>query len=320
MGIIDADTRRGGRQYRQFAAALERLSVVNYLSDACYDPARSEYRRVSFRFLSYSLPVDPNSSRAWTVAWDKIFYSMIQEAGGSMRFDLDMYRSLDPASRRLFLLILKVGYRGRRLPVFDLRYLAVDVLGLSATLSVRDMKVKVSRTLQRLSSTGVLSNSVITRKATGHYQVSMEPGKYLSEARNQLAPPRIEDSPLIDGLLEIGFDHASAAKIVNRYPQNLVAQWTDITQAALERFGRQHFRKSPMAFLVDSLSKASQGLRTPPDWWHEIRRKEQKTSTPTIKGRRILGQLLDEVFGSERNKSDSSPRPESAASLLKTLA
>ena len=237
-----------------------------------------------------------------------------------MRFDLDMYRSLDPASRRLFLLILKVGYRGRRLPVFDLRYLAVDVLGLSATLSVRDMKVKVSRTLQRLSSTGVLSNSVITRKATGHYQVSMEPGKYLSEARNQLAPPRIEDSPLIDGLLEIGFDHASAAKIVNRYPQSLVAQWTDITQAALERFGRQHFRKSPMAFLVDSLSKASQGLRTPPDWWHEIRRKEQKTSTPTTKGRRILGQLLDEVFGSERNKSDSSPRPESAASLLKTLA
>ena len=67
MGIINAGSRRGGRQYRQFAAALERLSVVNYLSNACYDPVRGEYRRVSFRFLSYSLPVDPASNRAWTI-------------------------------------------------------------------------------------------------------------------------------------------------------------------------------------------------------------------------------------------------------------
>ena len=320
MGLIDAETRRGGRQYRQFAAALERLSVVNYLSNACYDPVRAEYRRVSFRFLSYSLPVNTNSSRTWTIVWDRIFYSMIREAGGSMRFDLDMYRSLDPAARRLFLLILKVGYRGRRLPVFELPYLAVDVLGLSPTLSVRDMKVKVSRTLQRLESVGVISGPAIVRKATGHYQVSMEPGEYLSEGRNRVTSMVIEDSPLIDGLLAVGFDHASAAKVVNRYPHTLVAQWTDITQAALERFGPQHFRKSPMAFLVDSLSKASQGLRTPPDWWHEIRRKEQQSAKPTAKGRRILGRLLNEVFGAERNNSEASSRPESTAALLKTLA
>ena len=109
-------------------------------------------------------------------------------------------------------------------------------------------------------------------------------------------------------------------QIVNRYPQHLVAQWTDITQAALELFGTQHFRKSPMAYLVDSLSKAAQGIRTPPDWWHEVRRKEQQTARPSSKGRRILGELLDEVFGAERNKSDATSKPESTASLLKTLA
>ena len=52
MGLIDAGSRRGGRQYQQFSEALKRLSTVNYLSDACYDPTRGEYRRVSFGFLS----------------------------------------------------------------------------------------------------------------------------------------------------------------------------------------------------------------------------------------------------------------------------
>lgn len=320
MGLIDSGSRRGGRQYRQFAAALERLSVVNYLSDACYDPARSEYRRVSFRFLSYSLPTNPDSNRAWTIAWDKIFYSMIRETGGSMRFDLDTYRSLDPASRRLFLLILKIGYRQGRLPVLELRNLAVDVLGLSPTLAVRDMKVKVDRTLQRLESAGVISEPSIIRIGAGHYQVAFARGEFLDTASNRVPRPLVEDSPLIDGLLAVGFDHASAVKLVNRYPQHLVAQWTDITQAALERFGTQHFRKSPMAYLVDSLSKAARGIRTPPDWWHEVRRKEQKSAKPNSKGRKILGELLDEVFGAERNKSDATSKPESTAALLKTLA
>ena len=58
LGLIDAGTRRGGRQYQQFAAALERLSAVSYLSSACYDPVRGEYRQVSFRFFSYSLPAN----------------------------------------------------------------------------------------------------------------------------------------------------------------------------------------------------------------------------------------------------------------------
>ena len=320
LGIIDAGSRRGGRQYRQFAAALERLSVVNYLSNACYDPVRGEYRRVSFRFLSYSLPVDPDSNRAWTIAWDRVFFTMIRETGGSMRFDLDLYRSFDPAARRLFLLVLKVGYRQGRLPVLDLQHLAVDVLGLSHSLAVRDMKLKVTRTLRRLESAGVLSAPAVTRFAPGRYRVSFERGEYLSGDHKTDARTAIENSPLIDGLTAVGFELESAVRIVKRYPHHLVAQWTDITQAAIERFGMKHFRKSPMAFLVDSLSKAAKGLRTPPDWWHEVRKQEQQKARPTAEGRKVLGKLLNEVFGPERSNSESTSRPESAADLLKTLA
>jgi len=46
LGLIDQHSRRGGRQYQQFADAIERLSLVRYRNDAFYDPVRTEHRRV----------------------------------------------------------------------------------------------------------------------------------------------------------------------------------------------------------------------------------------------------------------------------------
>ncbi len=73
LGIINQRTNRGGRQYQAFAESLHRLSAVTYMNDGFYDPKRSEHRRVSFHFLSYSLPVDPLSNRAWHILWDPLF-------------------------------------------------------------------------------------------------------------------------------------------------------------------------------------------------------------------------------------------------------
>ena len=108
LGIINQGSKRGGRQYKQFSDALRRLSVVNYLNDGFYDPVRGEHRRVSFRFFSYSLPTDLQSSRAWRIAWDPIFFDMVKDTAGQFRFDLAVYRELDAASRRLFLFASKV--------------------------------------------------------------------------------------------------------------------------------------------------------------------------------------------------------------------
>ena len=315
LGLIDAGTRRGGRQYQQFAATLERLSAVSYLSSACYDPVRCEYRQVSFRFFSYSLPANPESNRAWNIVWDEVFFRMVQATGGSMRFDLELYRALDPAARRMFLLLTKVGYRKGRIPVFGLQHLAVDLLGLSPTLAIRDMKVKVSRTLKRLESVGVIQCGQILRVAPGQFTVTIERGPSLNSKTDR--EPTATESPLIEGLLALGFDHQAASRLVRRYPRKLVALWIDITQAAMERFGRQHFRKSPMAYLVDSLSKAAQGTRTPPDWWHEVRKAEQKSEQPAPESRELFSKLLDEVFGSERQDTKAKSGLVRASDLLK---
>ena len=278
LGAIDQHARRGGRQYEHFTKAIERLSQVTYLSDGFYDPVRGEHRKVSFGFLSYSLPLDPESNRAWRLAWDPIFFDLVRAAGGSFRFDLATYRELDLASRRLFLLLSKILSRRPSSPRFDVRHLGVNVLGFSSSLDVRDLKVKVWRCAERLAELGVVRSgdkaTMFRKNKCGEYSLIFERGAYFDERRRPASAPALSESSLHELLRELGFDDDGIRRLVRRFPMAMLREWVDITQAAKERFGPRFFKKSPQAYLVDSLKHAATGNRTPPDWWHEVRRAE----------------------------------------------
>jgi hypothetical protein len=280
LGAIDQHARRGGQQYQQFAKAIERLSQVTYLNDRFYDPVRAEHRKVSFGFLSYSLPLDPQSSRAWRIAWDPIFFDLVRAAGGSFRFDLATYRELDPASRRLFLLLSKILSRRQTSPKFELRHLAVNVLGFAPTIATRDLKVKVWRCVERLTELNVVRSldkeSLFCKAKRGDYVMVLERGDYFTKPRKTDARPLVAETAIHDLLRSLGFDDLAIARLLHRFPMPMLREWTDITQSAKERFGVSFFKKSPQAFLVDNLKNAAKGNRTPPDWWHEVRRAEAR--------------------------------------------
>ena len=63
LGIVDSVNQQNTR-YRGFRDAIRRLAGVVYTNDSLWDPIRGEHRDVAFGFLKYSLPIDPNSSRA----------------------------------------------------------------------------------------------------------------------------------------------------------------------------------------------------------------------------------------------------------------
>ena len=284
LGLIDPHANRGGRQYQQFAAALDRLAQVSYASDAFYDPVRAEHRRVRFGFLSYSLPLDPESSRAWRIAWDPIFFDLVRPLGGRFRFDLETYRRLDPAARRLFLLVSKIFDRRDTTPRFPVDHLAIDVLGFSPTLAPRHRRLKLRRVVAALVEAGVLADVPAFEPRTGGRAAVGTDAVILTRGPRFLrpTPPRrtATDSPLWDGLIALGFDAAAARRVLKTYPRPLVREWLDITAAAGERFGRSFFTRSPQAFLVDNLRHAATAGRTPPDWWHELRRRE-RDGTPS---------------------------------------
>jgi hypothetical protein len=279
LGVVDQHARRGGEQYQQFGKAIERLSQVTYLNDRFYDPVRCEHRKVSFGFLSYSLPQSTESSRAWRIAWDPIFFDFVRAAGGAFRFDLAVYRELDPASRRLFLLLCKVFSRRPTSPRLELRHLAVNVLGFSPSVATWDLKVKVRRCVERLTALRVVKEAdagrLFQKVKRGEYTLVLERGDYIAR-RHEKTAPGVSESALQDVLRKTGFEDAAIARLLRRYPSATLREWADITLAARERFGESFFKKSPQAFLVDNVKNAARGTRTPPDWWHDLRRAEAR--------------------------------------------
>ena len=68
---------KGGKSYRLFRDALRRLSAVCYQNESFYDPIRREHRAVSFGLLSYSLPIEPDSSRAWRISMGSTLFRVL---------------------------------------------------------------------------------------------------------------------------------------------------------------------------------------------------------------------------------------------------
>lgn len=99
-----------------------------------------------------------------------------------------------------------------------------------------------------------------------------------SKRRNMKVMPlaALGETAIHDGLRSLGFDDRGIGRLLRRFSPPSIRLWMDVTLAAKERDGGAFIKKSPQAYLVDNLKNAAQGLRTPPDWWHDLRRTEQR--------------------------------------------
>jgi hypothetical protein len=196
------------------------------------------------------------------------------------------------ANRRLFLLLHKIFHRRRTSPVFPVRELMTNVLGYSDGLTSGERNQKLRQVARRLDRAGVIKFAAddIERTGPGNFTVQFRRGKYfddLQDARNQ---PGVGNSPLADALRSRGFESRDADRVCSRYKVSLLREWIDITIAYEERHGPNAFTRSRQAFLIDNLKHAAAGTHSAPDWWQEIRRREQRTDG-TSRDRHLLKQL-----------------------------
>ena len=84
---------------------------------------------------------------------------------------------------------------------------------------------------------------------------------------------RIE-STLNEPLRSIGFAEHELQRILHKFDEQLIQQWSDVTLAAQEHKGRSFFKRSPQAFFMHNIQQAALGARTPPDWWVDLRKRE----------------------------------------------
>lgn len=299
LGLITND-KKGGREFELFRAAIQRLAGIRYQNDRFYDPVRGEHRTVSFGFLNYSLPLDAGSNRAWRFAWDPIFFELTQATGGALTFDLGLYRELDAATRRLYLLLKKLFFRKDTTPALDITELAVQALGFSPTIPVRQLKPKLARCVSELMSRDIVtlpsgSDAPFSKRGRGSYTLQLQKGPAFDRIKAP-SEPSVTDSPLVEPLQAIGLEAAMIARLLKQYPARLIEQWADITLAARDRNGEKFFKVSPQAYFMDNLKAASTNGRTPPDWWHELRKQERQQERDRERSKEKLLQTADDAF------------------------
>ena len=286
LGVIDANARRGGRQYRRLSEAIDRIAAIQYFSDGFYDPIRGEHVRINFKFFSYAMPTDLASSRAWRIVWDPVFFQFASAARGAMWFDLQIYRQLSLASRRLYLFARKLlGRRGADITHgIDVRQLVTDVLGYSPQLQPNQQNARLRAALTQLIGFKLLrpGETRTYKRCKGQYSVVLARGPALHRNINcgEL------ESPLLEPLCGIGFETGDARRLLSQFPTPLVRQWIDITLAKIERMGMGSFSKSPAAYLRYNLNLAASGTGSPPDWWHEVRKEEENRRATQSRKRR----------------------------------
>ncbi len=320
MGCLAGDS-KGGKNYRTFRQAIDRLSAVRYRNDRFYDPIRKEHRDVSFGFFSYSLPLGKDSSRAWRIVWDALFFEICQASGGHLGFDLAQYRELDYANRRLFLLLKKVFWRRTESPEFDLEHLAVAVIGYSDKLPTRTLKAKVERCAKELLARGIIAlpddweYRWFKKQGKGKYTIRFHRGPYFEKGHQVRQESLIESASEVEPLRAIGFDDKAIHRIMEKFNTGLIQVWADVTLAAIEHRGKGFFRRSPQAFFMDNIRHATDGHRTPPDWFHQFRKvntqedaerdRKERRSSNTGSDRETFERVVSEMFDQFRSEGQS---------------
>ncbi len=271
----------GGFQYDQLRASLERLAVTAYQNTAFYNPVTRRHERVTFHFLSAFLPTKGgggavDATRAWRVEWSALFFQMCRAAGGTLLFDLDLYRRLTPAARRLFLKLKDRFWRAKRV-FLNVDDLTVHGLGFSAERPLKKRKFDLTSCLRELLAADVIElgrgqadvADLFIRRGKGVFVVQLFEGPYFRKAESRRTTTHkqaVADDPLFEPLRAAGLDGPAIRRLLKSHSRQRIRQWLRITDAARHEKPRGFpgFKASPAAFLIDGLQRK----RTPPDWFY----------------------------------------------------
>lgn len=281
----------GGFQYDQLRASLERLALVAYQNTGFYNPVSQQHERVTLHFLSTYLPTkgrggEVDEERVWRIEWDRQFFGMCQATGGSLLFDLDLYRQLSPSSRRLFLKLKDRFWRSKTV-YLNVDNLTIHGLGFSAERPLKKRKYELTRCIQELLEYHIIElgngqrepRDMFIKRGKGLYVVALHEGSYFRQPmaeRSVAVRAAISDDPLYEPLRKLGVDESAIRRIFRDCTRANIERWVKITDAAMHERPRgfSGFKVSPAAFFIDGV----QNQRLPPDWMHtheKYRRQQQ---------------------------------------------
>ncbi|MSQ97581.1 MAG: hypothetical protein EXR98_23930 [Gemmataceae bacterium] len=303
----------GGSQYAELRESLLRLAFTSYENDGFYNPETKEHEYAAFQFLSVLLPTvggagkTVDNDRCWRIEWNSVFFRFCRASGGNLLFDLELYRKLTPAARRLFLKLKDRFWRSKHV-FMNVDDLTMNGLGFAANRPFFKRKFDLTNCIRELLDHRVLAlgrgqtdpKELFMKRGKGSYVVVFYEGEYFRQAaveRVQGQKNAIVEHPLYEPLQQIGVDGPGIRRLLKTHSRGLLQRWVRITDAAIHEKPRGFagFRVSPAAFLIDGV----ENNRTPPDWFYahekrQERRQWEETRASVADGAEDLRRLYDQ--------------------------
>src|SRR5262249_962436 len=152
----------------------------------------------AFQFLSILLPTvggvgdAVDNDRSWRIEWNPAFFRFCQATGGTLLFDLDLYRQLTPAPRRLFLKLKDRFWRPNRVFCND-DDLTINGLGYSNSRPLKKRKFDLKQCIGELLERKIIAlgrghadpESLFMRRGKGTYVVVFYEGEYFRQPRSE---------------------------------------------------------------------------------------------------------------------------------------
>ena len=280
----------GGSQYSVLRESLLRLSTTSYQNTGFYNPETQEHEYVAFQFLSMLLPTVGgagrivDNERCWRIEWTPAFFRFCKATGGNLLFDMELYRELSPAARRLFLKLKDRFWRSSRV-FLNVDDLTINGLGFSAKRPLYKRKFDLTNCIRELLDRQIISlgrgqsdpKELFSKRSKGCYVIVCYPGDYFRQPLGKRAISQknvITDDPLFEPLRKIGVDAAGIRRLLSEFSRGTINRWVKITDAAIHEKpgGFPGFKVSSAAFLIDGI----QNNRTPPDWMYSHEKRQER--------------------------------------------
>jgi hypothetical protein len=301
----------GQAQYQRLRSRVFRFSYVKYTSSAFWNAEARSYDLKNFGFWNLaSLSRVTESRRPIEFEWDPSLLKIVTNSA-FLLFDYDLYRTLSPAVRRLYLAANREGWNQQDSSIFIADDFAIHQIGYSDHPERKKLRAqKLRHLLSDAEETGLIRPY---RPWGGYFQTvsaGMNRGKQaLRWTRGPLlkTKPAQSDGRRYTDKIENDALYAQAGELKDEHRKPLSPH---VFRVLVARFGREKmqkhisiilaqkehhpgsFTKSEIAAFIDRL----QHDHADPDWYADLKRAERLSGFEKIQPNETSARAYETFF------------------------
>jgi hypothetical protein len=300
------------KDYLRIRSRIFRFSFVKYTNSAFWNPETKTHDIMNFGFFNIaSLSRVTESRRPVTFEWDPTFLRLVASSA-YLAFDYELYRTLHPALRRLYLIANRDGWNQRESGIFLADDFAVHQIGYSdSPARAKLRRQKLRQLLQDAEKLGIIRpcsgwagyfRTASTGAYTGRTLLRWMRGPVLRKKGDDVksvAATDIADDALYEQVKQLRDETGKAMP-----PQTYRRLLAEFGQAKMQKHvlvilaqkehRPQSFRRGEVATYVDRLQKDY----AEPDWFASLKKAERVALFDEVQPNQLSLEMYGDFFRS----------------------